>query len=283
MDYDNLNIGENSCCHYDLSEIKKHGDKIYFPFYYLEDYYLDLFEELNIDYNEKNGKIYVNAKDIGWELLYLTKCHIYSAIVWYPCLSKYTMKSELIEITSNIKDVLEQANITFPKFIKLDTVSAKDVSENNIYYNISQVENIFMSSQRILNTIESRKKNYLFIREINWNIVNKNGIELRVFVYNLKITAICGGVYIKEDDKIIILELIKKFFINVLEDLPYRDSVVDIFIHDNKKEIIIIELNNFGADSPAGAGLYNWKDDYDILYNKNNNKIDFRTKDEYEF
>lgn len=53
------NFGLDSCLHYELSEIKVINDKIYFPLYYLDDYYLDFFVDMDIPYFIENDKCYV--------------------------------------------------------------------------------------------------------------------------------------------------------------------------------------------------------------------------------
>jgi len=49
----------------------------------------------------------------------------------------------------------------------------------------------------------------------------------------------------------------------ILEYLPFQDAILDIKLEPEPK---LIEINNFGADSPAGAGNFNWREDYFILY-----------------
>lgn len=46
--------------------------------------------------------------------------------------------------------------------------------------------------------------------------------------------------------------------------------------------MIVIEINNFGADSIAGSGNYNWREDYFVLYGDGKN-VDFRCSEEFEF
>ena len=45
-----LQSGINICCHYELSFITEKENKIYFPSYFLEDYFIDFFEDNNIKY-----------------------------------------------------------------------------------------------------------------------------------------------------------------------------------------------------------------------------------------
>lgn len=258
---DDVTIGLNSCCHYELSCIKQKQDKIYFPYYYLEDYYIDIFDYLDIEYDIINNLVYVNEDDILWEELYLIRTESYSASVWYPYLEKYTYKSELIpinkinEIPSLLKDV------KYPKFIKLDSVSCKDIHKG-VFRSSIEVYDAFKKSGRILNTISqvpvSKKSHYLFVRNVDDNIKFSN--EVRCFVYLSKLVAVSSNKELSLYEK----SKLELFLSNIITDMPYHDAVLDIAI--NKDSMILIEVNNFGADSPTGAGLFNWKEDYFILY-----------------
>lgn len=262
-----LEIGQNSCCHYDLTQIIENNKYLIVPEYYIEDYYLDYLEDNNIEYVIKKGKAYIEKNNkISWENLYFCKIEAYSAINWYEAIKDFTYKSKLIPI-SNIEDIADKLkSITFPKFIKLDSVSPKDLEHNGIFYTADEVYNIFRKSERIKNTINKKlytnSSHFLFIREPDFNISNK--IEARCFIYHKKLTAVSCNTY---KYNIIDKKIIKDFFISLQQCFPYNDLVVDILINEkNTSDIIICEINNFGADSPCGAGLFNWKDDYFLLH-----------------
>jgi hypothetical protein len=56
-------IGKNSCCHYELSDIKTtQNGLIYFPKYFLEDYYIDYFEQKSIPYTTLKKKYLCRLK-----------------------------------------------------------------------------------------------------------------------------------------------------------------------------------------------------------------------------
>jgi len=258
---DDSTIGLNSCCHYELSFIKQNKNIISFPYYYLEDYYIDFFEDLKITYTNKDDKVYVNSNDISWEELYMLKTESYSASIWYPYLEKHTYKSILIPI-ENLEDIKSLlVNISFPKFIKLDSVSCKDVSKG-IFNNAEEVYETFKKSNRVLNTLTQipliKRSHYLFVREVDANI--NDSIEVRCFIYLSKLVAVSSCTKLNEFQK----GKLECFVSNIIKDIPYKDSVIDLAIHNDN--LILIEVNNFGADSPAGAGLFNWKEDYFILY-----------------
>jgi hypothetical protein len=250
--------GLNSCLHFSLSEIIEKENKLIFPKYYLEDYFIDYFTDNEIEYFNENSKQYYIIKNfqITWETLYLLKTESYSAYNWYPYLKKFTYKSDFIKINDiyEINNLLK--DLTFPKFIKLDTLSCKDTSHSGIFYNVEEVYNTFKESSRIINTLNNKtlsKYNYLFIREPDFNLSH----EYRCFIRKLRLTAVSSDVEVKDRNKL------ENFINQIIEYLPFNDAVIDIKL---EPEPMLIEINNFGADSPAGAGKFNWKEDYFILY-----------------
>jgi len=265
--FSEITTGQNSCCHYDLSNIIEKDDKIYFPIYYLEDYYIDYFTDNNIQYTYEEDFVSVDKKlnNIIWDTLYLLKTNAYSSINWYEELKEFTYPSEFIEITyvNELQKFTKKKNVVFPKFIKLDTVSCKDTGHNGVFNSFNEVYKIFIKSPRIMNTLNTqlKKTNYLFIREVDANIKNK--YEARCFIYKYKLTAV--SIPLTNSKEFQWKNSLEKFISDVIKKLPFHDAVVDIAI-GNINDIILIEVNNFGADSPCGAGLFNWREDYITLY-----------------
>ncbi len=276
--------GNNSCCHFDLSCIKIKKNKIQFPSYYLEDYFCDLFYDLDIKYKYikmENGSsfIEVDKDDIDWDILYLAKIEAYSAVNWYDTLKDYTIKSILVPLkTNDLKTIVTTEKINYPSFVKLDTVSPKDEHLTCVFHNDEDLITTFESSSRIQNTLKNNKitlpYHYLFIREVNNDILYNNGSLLRCFIYHKKLTAISSDNTHSIVETIIIKTKIIEFINIFISILPYNDTVIEIFINKDYK-CIIVELNGFGADSPTGAGQYNWKNDYFILHGLNN-EVNFR-------
>lgn len=114
--------------------------------------------------------------------------------------------------------------------------------------------------------------------------------EFRVFVHKNKITAISQqSLYdvnkllepLNEKEK---LELINKwimiitsYFENyVIKKICHIDSyVMDFAILDDDTPYFI-ELNSFGKEYASGSALFDWIQDYSILYGLNGNSIEFR-------
>ena len=163
--------GTDSCLVEELSPIKLENNNYIFPEYFLNDFYLDYFEDKKINYEIKNHEVYISNKDIILEQLQLIRYQAYSAKVWYQELKDYTFNSELHfigkeEYEKNIRKI----NIQFPKFIKLDNVSAKDIDTDGIYQNMNQLVDTFKKSERIQNSLT--KNSYLFVRDIYKNLKN---------------------------------------------------------------------------------------------------------------
>lgn len=250
-------IGINSCCHYSLSEIISKGDKLLFPKYFLEDYFIDFFTDNEIDFYDENINQYSikKTKNINWDTLYMLKTESYSAINWYHYVKQFTYESEFIKIDniSEINNVLK--DIIFPKFIKLDTVSCKDTNHSGIFYKKEDVYNTFFKSSRIINTLNNKSisNNYLFIRTPDFNVSQ----EYRCFIRNLRLTAVSSDKDVKDKNKL------ENFVNNIIKYIPFHDAIFDIKLEPEPK---LIEINNFGADSVAGAGKFNWREDFFILY-----------------
>jgi len=275
--------GRNSCCHYDLTRINSTHTHWIFPSYYLEDYFIDDFDDLDVPYDIVGKRCLVPKEEISWDHLYILRTHAYSASVWYEPLKKYTFASEFLNFIGNddIEKVLE--DVEFPKFIKLDTVSAKDTGHSCVFNSAADVASTFKSSNRIQNTLTTSHKyglyTLLFVREVDPDIVQGKGFNCRCFIYHRKLTSV--SCHINDMEKSM-EHKIKKYINDVIPDMPYTDATIDIFIStaENRdlpsfREIKIIELNGFGADSPTGSGNYNWKDDY-IIIHSDGNDVDFR-------
>lgn len=266
--------GINGAYYTELSDFKYRNGRIFFPPHYYEDFYVDFFDENNIDVDTKNWSIKGDEKDI--DLLRTVRSEAYSATVWYPDLKNFTYRSEFIPITDTLENALKK--VIYPAFIKLDTVSAKDTNHSCVFENAEEALKIFTSSGRIRNVLAekllSRKCHYLFVREVDYKI--NNYPHMRCFVCRGKLTAVsCAEIILSENKRII-----ESFLNLVVLNLPYQNATIDVVLIDKKP--FVIEVNNFGADSRAAAELFNWKEDYAILHGYKNNVV-WRHKKFYEF
>jgi hypothetical protein len=98
--------------------------------------------------------------------------------------------------------------------------------------------------------------------------------EFRVFIYNKRITAISSysvdfTIYnlLNENELKILVGKIFLFWksLTFLDILPLSYTM-DIYIDQNNDCIRLIEFNSFGYYMAAGSCLFDWIDDYSILY-----------------
>lgn len=174
-----------------------------------------------------------------------------------------------------------------PYSILLSVVSTSLYENRNCVFNSEEeVIRVFLTSERIMRTLTLEKRislpyRALFIREVAPTIE----AEFRCFIYLGKLRAISSstdfGIEADEKEKVIEIE-IQNFMHQVIDLLPYSDAVVDVAMHIKKKEgqkeeelkkrnseerfYTVIEVNNFGADSPCGSGQFDWKEDYFELH-----------------
>lgn len=116
----------------------------------------------------------------------------------------------------------------------------------------------------------------LYFKKYNWKWNSCD--EFRIFVHNKQITAISPYIpefnhYSEMPDTE--LEKLVDCMIKFWENEPSRKNIpqshtMDIHVTLREKDldpmIELIEYNSFGYWSPAGSGLFDWIDDYSILY-----------------
>jgi len=59
---------------------------------------------------------------------------------------------------------------------------------------------------------------------------------------------------------------VKKLWEQVQDHVWYEDCVMDVVHNENTKVIKLVEFNEFGCNSRAGSGLFNWIQDFVDLY-----------------
>jgi hypothetical protein len=249
----------------DLSEIKETDSYLIFPSYYVEDYFYDLVINVdNVDVVTEGQKSKIRKTDvITWNALHDIRQKCYRATEWYDSISELTPLSFFIKASRD-----ELKKIVYPKFIRGNSASPKDLITSSIF------ENFETASFALFNSERCKHDDVFMIREIDDDILNQNGYEFRCFYYRSFLSAVsCYGL---NAQRVQYEQRIIDFFKMHSYKFIYTDCVVDIFINDSK--ILIIEFNCFGADSNTDASLYDWRDDYFILHNTH--KTDFRYRTE---
>eukprot|EP01080_Neovahlkampfia_damariscottae_P009847 gene9847-2170_t len=303
----------------EYSPITEQENRISIPSKLYEQFFVDYFEVKNflvkieentvilfkkenfILDNDKNKTIY------SLEHVYYRMISEYFSDVWYPEIESLTFKSVFIDFTENEIDLLieftsisdsgydslkKKINKEIKKFngkvfARLNSVSPKSKNEMT---NADEVLETFLNSGRIHNSlIESKKffeKSNLMLREFIDNFPVE--MEFRCFVLDLKMTAISqyDTKFVKHFQTKHQQEKLKNKILNFykknLDLIPYTDFTMDI-VFMNEDDIKIIEFGGFGIEQNVGGCLYNWYQDYHILYNTSS-ETDIRVFDkEYSF
>lgn len=212
-------------------------------------------------------------------LVYLKYIDAFDFHKWCECLDR---PYRLYVIPSNIKELIVSANITghindeikewLPElpfkecFVRLSSTSGKNEKSVSKITTKKELLEYLCGGNSILLQREfcvKDKETFLIIQE--WKNIEKRN-EFRVFWKNGKITGASQQYwntifhYSQEE-----LDLFEKAF-NELSypKVPYKDWIADVYWDGQKFELI--ECNPFGASTGAGSSLFNWIDDYDILY-----------------
>jgi hypothetical protein len=295
----------------EFSPIKESKEKIIIPNRFYEIYFIDFFEENNFQIIDEEDNIILKTKDkfildsnkketkITLEHLYYKMVAEFFSNIWYPEIKDLTFKSIFIDLTeedinrilnfksskdAEYKELILKINEGIKQFngkafIRLNSVSPK-ISE----YMTSgeQIIEVFNNSSRIHSALQESKKfgidSKIMLREFQENLPVE--YEFRCFIYNSHITAISqyNQGFIKEfqskEYQQFIVERITTFYKSIKDRFPYVDCTMDI-VFLNQDEIKIIEFNGFGIEQNVGGCLYNWFQDFYILYN-DQGKTDIR-------
>lgn len=233
---------------------------------------------------------------------------------WYPLVNKIasslTFKCYIINLTKKHRQLLISKQFDNPGlqnlkkkirkimiknhhikwwFVKLNSVSPKDENKSGKQHKFNSVNLI------LKRLVESERTFTFLVNDDNARIILRPWLdidekwEFRCFIRNRKLRAIshykCYTYYPEFQDKSVqetIRQRITKFFQSAKPHIPYDDCVMDIVIWDDSEmpsfqnqHIHIIEFNEFGGETPCGAGLYNWVIDFDILYKSKSPPIRF--------
>lgn len=182
-------------------------------------------------------------------------------------------------------------NNTIPEgnwFVRTDKVSLKyGMHGVGPYSNMkSIIESIVTTTptHKCFNDTDTEMIIYL----IPWKEVNYEK-EFRVFVHNNIITGISiqhlysiNNFFNSLTDNEIkdLMQNLVNYFKNNIKDklLEFNSYVMDLALLDNDN-YYFIEINPFGKEYSSGSALFEWLNDYDILYNTDNsrnNTLEFR-------
>jgi len=241
--------------------------------------------------------------------MYRTYIDSFDYHLWYnPALKNGPQKVKLIHITPEIKHALielyeskcnnnklsnNKLINTFKQqieknidpctkyFIKLSGTSGKNEKSINMFDNADEILKHLVSVKLFVDQEYKRTDKETYLILVKWDDKIDLRYEFRIFVVNNKITGISQQSkklfnYSQEE-----LETIEKALNNIsfINELPYDTCILDVYIDMENCICNLIEINPFGAHCGAGASLFKWDDDYDLLNNNNlinNHIIEFR-------
>ncbi len=253
-----MQTGSNSCDFQELSLIQTKKFLVC-ERYFLEDYFLDYFEQNKVEYIETEKSLLVEESTVPRGLLQSLIIKAFNFENWYQELKSYTFKSVILRkdafTESLFNNVLRDLGWT-SCFIKTSMFSPKDLKNPPVVSTGEEALYLLENSNRTRNCTGD----YVILREVDEEILRGECYEFRLFVRHSKLTAISQNdtaFFDLEEDRV--LFAIKMFFSHLLFHLPYQDSVIDIALN-SKCAIKVIELTPFGAD------LFCWKEDYFVLH-----------------
>lgn len=196
-------------------------------------------------------------------------------------------QEELTDLANKIDKYLEP---TIEYFCRFDSCSPKDAGILKVKSGMDCIKLIINSKRLFLRADDGIAEKIILRPWKQFIYENAKACEIRVFVYNGKMTAISQyspyGNYnfIRLNSKEILETLEKQLIslintVNLTMNLFTLNYALDVFINDFEKpmDITFIEINPFGMESPCGSCLFHWINDYKLLYNtENSNDIIFR-------
>lgn len=275
-------IGPNSSCHNDLDPIIKRNGKWIFPEKFKK-YFIDFVDVHDFDSVSIRNKIcYITDPTITRETLALFQQSYYNIEHYIDLVP--TIESIVSDPLTydDIQEILTKPRSSFiyefcshlmnkSYFFRLNSISPKDVKiKGKRECKVGSGEDI-----KTLMRLSERTRYYLdnFDERIQIRLVLREWIdefptEFRCFIRGNKLRAISQNsedCCYKEKTKNKIYEEILEFYRSIKYEIPFEDAVMDISKIEEKW--IVIEFNVFGAETKTGSSLFNWKDDYEVLYN----------------
>ena len=182
----------------------------------------------------------------------------------------------LLEFRNNIATYINPGE---QYFIRMSSTSGKNEKYVKPFESADEIV-AHIASVKLFVDQEFRRDNkdsYLIAMQWNENIDTR--YEFRIFVVNNKLVAISQqNKYELYQYSSIELDIIEHALNNIsfLDSGPYPTYVGDVYVDMETKICCLIEFNPFGVFSGAGAALFNWRDDYDILHGLTNMPPEFR-------
>ena len=185
---------------------------------------------------------------------------------------------ELFQLIDRLENELPESYAPF--FVRLSKCSTKGGHRGvGPFWNSKQIVRALVTSYRCVDVFASEGTCKLYVSPFNSQFNPDD--ELRVFVYNKKVTCIsqynekenCGWGMLDDE----ILSLVCSNIIDLYYALMSKAATLNICLPESLTMDVLclrtqnfatelVEFNTFGAQMSAGSCLFDWIDDYDILH-----------------
>jgi hypothetical protein len=153
-------------------------------------------------------------------------------------------------------------------FVRLSSTSGKNEKAVRPFNSAIDIVKHLVSVKLFADREYNRDKETCLIM-MPWLSRISNRCEFRIFVVNDRLTAASPQAFWElHQYSVEELEAFEQALssIEFIGKVPYHTFVADVFIDVDTKICHLIELNPFGPASGAGASLFNWITDYDVLH-----------------
>ncbi len=218
-------------------------------------------------YFRKIGSTYYSNENCG-SLCRNIFTNMYRACDWYikfNSLNVPIIDSIIIDIRNKdrdeILDIIEH-NMEKYKFVRLCNASPKDVGSSLDCDDQCQIMQLLE---------ESRRTNYMFTSDHVCLFMRREEeleCEVRCFFHKKKLRAVSCVFHMDEGDMYIVKNKILKFFDKYTSSISgvYNSVSIDLCVDIDP---FVVECNQFGCKSLAGAELFRWNEDFHIIHNSN--------------
>ncbi len=233
----------------------------------------------SIDIPIEHNREFVTCDIKFYDYIIEKRKQIYWGCYWYPKLIEYNIPTPMsilqkVDTWTSVNKILND-NIEQYKFVRFCNASPKDYSIP-IFDNSVEASVALQNSNRTRWMINDKFPTCLFMRKF---VEIEN--ECRCYFHKGCLRAVAGpDNYLDECDQDIVKDSVLKFFDAHSDNISkiYNSVVIDLCVDNDP---FIVECNSFGMDMLSRDGIFDWKEDWSVLYNSE--IPEFRFKDYFEW
>ena len=187
----------------------------------------------------------------------------------------YSTSNYLQEFKNVISDILKP-NTEY--FVRLSSTSGKNEKSVKPFTTTEDIIS-HIASVKLFVDQEYRRDKISSLIIMPWNDQIDDRYEFRIFVVDGILTAAsqqnARELYNYSAEELESIEYALNH-ISFLNDAVCKTYVADVYIDVDDRTCHLIEINSFGVHSGAGAALFHWITDYDILHGLNDGPPELR-------